>query len=325
MILRGINRGVVEGASGLNAFFCEGYLYHWLLSLCPGFTFDGVGFVAKTTTLLERVGNMPLRADGITPVELLKPKCIYVDLAKGLAMNAVGLSGPGAQFLLEKGIWQKRTDAFSLSFMSVAPTAEERLKEFQEFVTLLKGHLKFFFAQGKKVALQINLSCPNVKVHIGHIVDEAHKMADIGAVLGIPLIFKINLLVSIDEARAITRHKHCDAICLTNTLPYGSQPHDEKNKIDWQDLLSMNESPLKQFGGGGLSGAPLFPLLIDWLRRADGNIHKPMIVGGGVLGPECVRRIREVARPETIALGSIAMLRPWNLAATIREAKRIIR
>jgi len=322
--LRGVDYGVVQSFSGLTAFFDEGYWYHRFLTFCPGFTLKGIGFVAKTTTLPKRDGNMPLRADGITPVEL-KPKCIYVDIPKGLAMNAVGLSGPGAQFLLEKGIWQKRTDAFTLSFMSVAATPGERLKEFSEFVALLKGHLKFFFAQGRKVALQINLSCPNVKVHSNNIVDEAHRMVEVGAVLNIPLIFKLNLLIGVDEARAISRHKHCDAICLTNTLPYGSQPHGEENKIDWQDLLGMDESPLKSFGGGGLSGAPLFPLLIDWLCRAKGHIHKPMVIGGGILSAQHVRQICEVAQPGSIALGSIAMLRPWNLVEAVREARRLIR
>ncbi len=245
-------------------------------------------------------------------------------------MNALGLSGPGAQALLERGIWQKWTDTFTLSFMSVAPTAEGRLKEYQCFVALLKDHLPYFYASGRKVALQNNVSCPNVKVKMGNIVEEVHNMADAGAILGIPQIFKINILVSIDEAHAISRHKHVDAICLTNTLPYGSQPYGESNHIDWKDLLGMNESPLKQFGGGGLSGAPLFPLLLDWLRRAKGYVHKPLIVVGGIMSKRDVQLIQEVkqeegVRIEAIALGSIVMLRPWNIVEVVREARRIIR
>ena len=92
----------------------------------------------------------------------------------------------------------------------------------------------------------------------------------------------------------------------------------------------MNESPLKQFGGGGLSGAPLFPLLLDWLRRAKGYVHKPLIVVGGIMSKRDVQLIQEVkqeegVRIEAIALGSIVMLRPWNIVEVVREARRIIR
>ena len=110
MRLREINFGPVLDGSGVEGFFGEGYWFHKFLRPL-GLNFNGCAFVAKTATLKPRKGNMPLKDDGITPKEL-KPKCVKVKLFKGVALNAVGLSGPGAIALFEDGRWQKRTRPF---------------------------------------------------------------------------------------------------------------------------------------------------------------------------------------------------------------------
>jgi len=58
--MRGIDFGPVWGASGVLGFFGEGYWYHRYWKPF-GLNFSGVTFVAKTTTLKERSGNMPLK------------------------------------------------------------------------------------------------------------------------------------------------------------------------------------------------------------------------------------------------------------------------
>src|SRR5687768_15371924 len=104
MRLRSIEFGPVFNAAGAQGFFGEGYPYHrwWKLM---GLTFKGCGLVAKTTTLHQRPGNMPLQDDGITPQEW-RPKCIVVRPLQGVVLNAVGLSGRGAKPLLDDGRWQ---------------------------------------------------------------------------------------------------------------------------------------------------------------------------------------------------------------------------
>ncbi len=77
MNLRGVEHGLVQGCSGLTNVYRTGYWYHKLLKFCPGFSLEGIESVEKTTTFPKREGNMPMRADGITPVEYF-PKCIYV-------------------------------------------------------------------------------------------------------------------------------------------------------------------------------------------------------------------------------------------------------
>lgn len=320
MKLRGIEFGSVQGASGVQGFFGEGYKIHryWRL-LFPGqFNFKGMTFVAKTTTLNKREGNMPLGPDGITPLEM-KPRCVFVNARswrKGAALNSVGLSGPGARFLFETGRWQARKDAFFISFMSVEKELKQRLIELERFVLLFKDYLPDLWG---RVGLQINFSCPNVGLHTEQLTGEICESLAIASVLNIPLVPKMNLLLPQEAAAEITANLCCDALCISNTLPWGSLP----DRINWKDLFGTDESPLKHLGGGGLSGAPLLPLLIEWMDGANGSIYKPIIAGGGVMSAKDVKLLSYTS-PKAVSLGTIAMLRPWRVASAIQEARQVI-
>ena len=164
MKLRNIDFGPVTDASGVRGFFGEGYPYHKFMRPF-GLNFKGATFVAKTTTLLPRTGNMPLKKDCITPQNLL-PSCVVVKPFKGIALNAIGLSGPGADFLFKQGRWQERTKPFFLSFMSVESTKKSRLEELCEFVTIFKRHLQNFKAP---VGLQINYSFLFISIRLNYL------------------------------------------------------------------------------------------------------------------------------------------------------------
>ncbi len=105
-LIRGIDFGSVVGASGLQGFFGEGYPHHKKFKWLPGFSFDGMGFVAKTVTIVPRKGNMPLESDGMTPKEA-KPDCMRWNFSKGAFLNAVGLSNLGAEYYFNQYRWQK--------------------------------------------------------------------------------------------------------------------------------------------------------------------------------------------------------------------------
>ncbi|MFA6095752.1 MAG: hypothetical protein WC767_02815, partial [Candidatus Paceibacterota bacterium] len=183
MKLRNVRFGPVQGASGVQGFFGEGYPYHRAYkTLFPrGFDFTGMTFVAKTTTLHPRAGNMALGGgDRITPRSLV-PDCIVARPFKGAALNAVGLSGPGARFLFETGRWQARKESFFISFMSVEKEVSARQEELREFVRMFRLRLPEF---ATPVGLQVNLSCPNVGLHLDKVVSEAHAALDIASVLG---------------------------------------------------------------------------------------------------------------------------------------------
>jgi dihydroorotate dehydrogenase len=324
MKLQGVDFGCVFNASGARGFFGEGYAYHaaWKMA---GLTYEGCTFVAKTTTLNPRLdpknklGNMPLKRDGITPKELI-PKCIKVNPLKSVVLNAVGLSGPGAQALLDDGRWQERREPFFLSFMSVEKEPGERLVELEKFVSLLYPYLKGDTSKRFKapVALEINLSCPNVGLDPGHLVEEAEQAFEVANKLGIPVVAKVNALLNPEAAREIGKNRLCSALCGSNTISWGQLP----DRIDWEDLFGSEESPLKQYGGGGLSGAPLLPIVEEWVRdlRKTGY-DKPLIAGGGILKPADARTLLR-AGADAVSLGVIGMLRPWNMKRTIRAAHR---
>ncbi|PIR86962.1 MAG: hypothetical protein COU11_03025 [Candidatus Harrisonbacteria bacterium CG10_big_fil_rev_8_21_14_0_10_49_15] len=307
--------GPVWGASGVQGFFGEGYRHHrYLGPLKP--RFNGMTFVAKTTTLRPNKGNMPLRPD-FTPAELI-PRCIITKPARGVVLNAVGLSGPGPERLLEQGAWQSATAPLMLSFMSTAGSADERLEELDQFTELLFLELSAFQAP---VALQLNFSCPNVGLDPGGLISEISQALSIAAWLGIPLIPKLNALVPPAAAADIARHRHCAGLTLTNAIPWGALPE----RINWEEIFGASTSPLRLRGfssPGALSGAPLLPILLDWLGYGRALISKPINAGGGILHPRDVDRLRSVGA-DSISVGSAAILRPWRVKAIIRRAHQL--
>jgi dihydroorotate dehydrogenase len=326
MKLRGIDFGFCVDQSGVRGFFGEGYPYHtnarfaglnWNLTRW-GLTFAGSTFTAKTTTLMPRKGNLAMKEDGITPVEMF-PDCIVVNHLKGVALNAVGLSGPGAEALLEQKRWQLRRVPFFLSFMSVEQKRSDRLAELREFVSLLIKYKSQFLGP---FALQINFSCANVQIEreTEDLVDEVVESLFIAQAIDVPLVPKFNLLLPPWAARKVTRHQVCDAISITNAIPWG-QLSDE---IPWSNLFPTADgrSPLHMYGGGALSGAPLLPLVEKWVRTARENyINKPIITGGGLLDTSGVDRLA-LAGASAVAVGSITMLRPWRLQRVIDRANK---
>ena len=268
-----------------------------------------------------------MEKDGVTPKEWL-PECILPNFRPGtfwlsarmfymgIMLNAVGLSGPGARALFVDGRWQERTEPFFLSFMSVAKTPEERLSELREFITMLALYLHGFSA---RIGLQINYSCPNVGLDPSCLVKEVETGLEIAGRLGIPLMPKFNILVPVAVAREISKNPFCDAICVSNTVPWGKIP----DKINWERLFGSEVSPLAKFGGGGLSGRPLLPLVKTWVRRARHcGIVKPISVGGGILSPRDLDYLRTIDA-SSVFLGSVATLRPWRVGRIIKEANEL--
>ena len=309
--------GRVTGASGVTNFFGDGWWYHLYLRFI-GLLFWGMTFTAKTTTLLPRKGNMPLGPDGITPTERF-PKCVHITPKMwwhGIVLNAVGLSGPGAQKLFDRGLWQEMRGPIILSFMSVAGTKEERLAELREFVRILR-HERIHF-KAKEIVLQINYSCPNTGHKLVELAGEVAEGLDCiwQAGAGVLAMLKFNVGMPVEKAFAISNHPACAGICISNTIPFGTiLPQEWWEKHFGTDDAS--KSPLAEFGGGGLSGKPLLPLVEQWVRDArKAGVKCHINAGGGILGPIGAARLF-IAGADSVFLGSIAMLRPWMVLPTI--------
>ena len=319
MKLRGIDFGHVLNASGARNITGKGYWTHRFLRYV-GLNFDDSTFVAKTVTREKNKGNMPLKADGETPQETF-PKCVVVKLFKGVVLNAVGLSNPGIKVVLEAGKWQKRTEPFFISFMPIADSPEGRKAEMRSFVKILLQHLPDFDAS---IGLKLNISCPNVDLNPDEIVTESSDLLDIGGELGIPLVPKFNALLPIQAGVDITQHPSCDAICMSNSIPWGRLPEE----IPWKKIFGTDISPLTTRGfaqEGGLSGKYVFPIVRDWIERArKEGIRKPIIACGGISTPKHIHHLL-YAGASAIELGSVSILRPWRVQNLIQYTNRLYR
>jgi dihydroorotate dehydrogenase (NAD+) catalytic subunit len=316
MQLRGLPFERVFNASGARGFRKEGYWFH-RLGLGPDFT--GSSFVAKTTTLAPREGNMPLHADNV-PRDFF-PDCIIVKPFKGVVLNAVGLSGPGIGQLIEG--WRE-TPPDVVSVMSVAGTPEQRWGEIRQ---MTQSHLRRLVElHAGRFALQVNISCPNAGLDTSHLVEETDDILDTVGALGIPVTVKLNALVPPASAVKMAQHDACDAIVMSNTIPWGQLP----DRIDWAGLFGGGDdsnprgtSPLAKrgYGGGGLSGAPLLPIVCDWIRAVrKAGLKKPIVGGGGILSKAGADAMFD-AGADAIELGSVAILRPWRVQGIINHVR----
>ena len=323
LTLDGLNYGNIFCAPGAQGFFGEGYPYHKLfkpLGMDWGTDMPGTpmhcGFVSKTIVFPSRDGNMPLRSDRLTPQEWLIPRSIVIKPRTGHVLNAVGLSGPGAEWALAQGRWQARTEPFMISFMSAAADPDQRLEETPKFVRLLQTYFDSFQAP---FSIQANRACPNS----GHIPDdfypETTEMLDILGELRVPIVVNFNPTVPAEVMADTAAHWACSALWLANTIPWGDE------RIDWEEIFGTAQSPiaarnLPVRGDGGLSGPACLPITVECVARArNADITKPIVAGNGIQRPEDVFRLR-AAGADAVAIGTVGMMRPWRMRSIIRIA-----
>jgi len=314
MKLNGIEFGNAFVGAGTLNFFGEGWPFHKYYKHIPGFSFNGATFVSKTTTIDKREGNMKLGSN-LQPIKLF-PDCIKTYFRKGLMLNAVGLSGPEANALFKEGKWQKRSTPFFISFMAVGPSKDYRLSEAKEFVRLLEIHLPSF---GPAIGLEINFSCPNTSHNTEKLIQEASELLAVIRKTGLPISVKVNALIKPESVKKLIDDGLCDAITVSNTIPYGQLPE----LIDWKGLFGK-ESPLKKYNGGGLSGRLLLPIITGWIKKArTAGIKIPIIAGGGIQKKEDVDVLIN-AGASAISICSIAVLRPQRVQGIIDYANHKI-
>ena len=318
MRIHDIDFGSCWDAAGVRGFSGEGYWFHHLPLIKRWFNFTGSTRVAKTTTLNKQEGNLKQNQ--------WFPQCIWLSWIHGIVLNAVDLTGPGAEYLFKHGLLNS-TSPFMISFIPVMETREDRIAEFKEFVKML-GEYSTKCKHKPEIALQINLSCPNTKYRPSDFVLEARDMMNCAYRLGIPLIIKVDLSLSIECVRLIANYNACSAICCTNSIRFGTaRIGDLEGKIDWYKWFG-EKSPLAKFGGGGLSGKPLFPLVVEWVHKVRAaGINIPLNVGGGIMKSSDVDALVEAGlRPgiDSIFIGTVAILRPWRIRAIINRAHKLL-
>lgn len=308
LTLRGVNYGSTFCAVGARGFAGEGYPFHKLWYWF-GMDWSGSALAGKTMTLDPRAGNMPLKDDGMTPVELF-PKCIWASLRNGGEMvNQVGLSNFGLDFYLRRKIFADLTEPFMTSVMLMEDTQMKRRQELHQILILFKDRM---ITRAKAWALQINFACPNT----GHALTELQ--AEMPELVGlarrhlpdVPIVVNVNALMP--TSILVETSKVADALWIGNAIPFGERG------IDWSRF--GGRSPLARKNPewkGGLSSPECFDLTLAKLFDVrEAGIKIPVVVGNGIRTTGDLSRALQYGA-KAVFMGSVAVTRPRRMKKLI--------
>jgi dihydroorotate dehydrogenase len=310
-----VEYGNVFNTSGARNIDGSGWPHHKFI---PGLSWEGSTFVARTVTANENLGNMPMKKDGRTPHELL-PKCIKVYFGIPATLNAVGLSNPGLEAVLDMGCWQSRTEPFGISLMAINQDLERRYDELKLCRDLLGPLLGEFKAP---FFIQLNMSCKNSKVgQRDHFVEETVRSCEILVPLGRPVMPKINALTDPHHLAHIDQHPACAGFVDSNSIHWNDLA---KIGIDVNKVFGTSVSPLKEFGGGSLSGPLLHKPVCEHIQRSrEAGVTKPFLKeGGNMTGRHTDESM--FAGGDAVGVGCLAILRPWTVGSFNQESNLIV-
>lgn len=251
--------------------------------LAPYLDLKRLGAVTvKSLTLEPRAGNPPPRL-AETPAGLL---------------NAIGLENPGVQYFLEE-VWPGLK---ALGIPVIASVAGRTVDEYREVAERLEA------AEGL-AALEVNVSCPNVKeggLAFGVLPETAAAAA--AAVRGavkLPLLVKLAPRVSniVTIARAVV-DVGADGLTLINTLP-GMAIDIERRRPVLGNLV------------GGLSGPAVKPVALRAVWEVFEALPEVPILGmGGITsGTDAIEFVLAGAR--AVGVGTATLIDPQAGAAVV--------
>jgi len=298
---------ITSGAKGLDG---DGYWYDKILNIIPRYSFKGATLILKTVTLNSRDGNLPLK-DNLQPKEYF-PSCVRVYPFSGAMMNAVGVSNPGIESMFKMNIWQKLEPPILLSIIPVGKTRNDRLQEIYEMMKIISNYMSTFPHPGQ-VGIQLNVSCPNTGISIDEYIQDLLEYVITLKELNTFIDVKINILVPPEKLENCAFM--CDIITCSNTIPYGSFP----DKINWSKY-KLSKYPNQ----GGLSGNPIKPFVLNWIKHFKNYYPDyPIKACGGILHKNDVDMYKDVGA-SAIEIGSVKALRPWRVKSIVERANEIL-
>jgi len=314
MKLRGIDFGNVLCGSSALGFFGNDFWYEQKL---PPEILNQITLVTKTVTLLGNKGNMPLRGDS-TP-DGFYPECIKIHSSEEMMLVAVALSNLGLGYYLGDERWQNQDKPFMISLASLGLTPDERLNEYQIMANMINLYKDKFSAP---FGIQINPTCPTAKNQLTKIsptdfCNELMSILHIMSIVEVPLEVKLGLTSTTPALLdKLNKHPCCDSICLSNSIPWGS------DIIDWEKVWGSEISLLADLRGGGLTGRHLLEENCRVIKEAREIFKKPISASGGVLDIEAVDKVHQ-AGANSIALCSVLTLKPENVPGIIEYANSL--
>lgn len=255
-------------------------------------------FVSKTVTLEPRQGNPPPR---------------LWELAGGM-INSIGLPNKGLAGYLEHDLPQLAELPVPL-IVNVMGFTREQVAE-----------LVAAFAERDEVAaLELNVSCPNVKTGMVMGADPGETAALLDAVRPLtrkPLIVKLtpNCTSPADVAAAAEAHG-ADAVSLINTLR-GMAFDPRRPGVPWlgSGERSGDEAPGR--GSGGVSGPAVRAVALAQIAEVRARIAIPIVGMGGIQSGRHARDVIE-AGADLVAVGTESFRDPMagaRVAAELAES-----
>lgn len=222
----------------------------------------------------------------------------------GGMLNAIGLQNPGVDQILEKEL--PFLEQFDLPIIAnVAGTTTE------DYVSVAKK-----ISQAPNVAaLEINISCPNVKVGGITFGTDAKVAADltraIKEVASVPVYIKLspNVTNIVEIAKAVEA-AGADGITMINTL-LGMR------------LDLKTGKPVIANGTGGLSGPGIKPVAIRMVHEVYKAVKIPIIGMGGISSAEDVLEFL-YAGASAVAVGTANFVDPYICPDIIADLPRVL-
>lgn len=234
-------------------------------------------FVCKGTTLKPRPGNPQPR--------IMETPC-------GM-LNAIGLQNPGVEAVIKKytPLWQRWPTPVIVNI------AADSLEEYAKLAGRLDGVPGI-------AALEINISCPNVKagcLEFGAAPESAAAVtAAVKRSTSLPAIVKLTPNTADISALALAvEQAGADAVSLINTLR-GMAIDIRKRKPVLGNIT------------GGLSGPAVKPVALAMVWQVAGAVKIPIIGGGGIVSADDAIEFM-LAGASAVEVGTAALVNPLAL------------
>lgn len=241
------------------------------------------GVMVKSTTLEPRFGNATPRV---------------AESPNGM-LNAIGLQNPGVDAIIEQELpWLAQYDTKII--VNLAGSSKE------DYIATAKR-----LATSQHVdAIELNISCPNVKaggIQFGTDPDVAAELtAAIKAVSLVPVYVKLspNVTDVVAMAKAVAA-AGADGISLINTLV--------GMRLDY-----VTGKPVLANTIGGLSGPAILPVALRMVYQVASHVEVPIIGMGGI---SCARDVVEFfsAGASAVAVGTANFNNPYVMPEIIDE------
>lgn len=238
---------------------------------------------------LSLLGAIMIKATTVEP-RFGNPTPRVAETSSGM-LNAIGLQNPGLKKVVNEELpWLAQYDVPIIA--NVAGSSEE------DYVAVAKEISK----QPNVHALELNISCPNVKtggIAFGTIPEVAknltHKVKEVSEV---PVYVKLspNVTNIVEMAKAVEAGG-ADGLTMINTL-VGMR------------LDLKTGKPILANGTGGLSGPAVKPVAIRMIYEVSQNVHIPIIGMGGIQSAEDVIEFF-YAGASAVAVGTANFVDPF--------------